>query len=155
MVGDGPLRTESLAILEAAGVAELAWLPGQRNDVAGVMRGLDCFVLPSLAEGVSNTILEAMATGLPVIATAVGANQELVHDGKTGHIVAPADARALAASIVRLATQPGLAIAMGRAGRLAVETKFSLRAMTCAYQSLYDTQLEVRANTARAREHRT
>ena len=78
MVGDGPLRAEAQAVLDAAGVGDLAWLPGERADVPDVMRGLDCFVLPSLAEGISNTILEAMASGLPVLATAVGGNAELV-----------------------------------------------------------------------------
>ena len=62
MVGDGPLRAEAQAVLDHAGVAALAWLPGERADVPDVMRGLDCFVLPSLAEGISNTILEAMAS---------------------------------------------------------------------------------------------
>ncbi|MCL4696100.1 MAG: TIGR03088 family PEP-CTERM/XrtA system glycosyltransferase, partial [Burkholderiaceae bacterium] len=69
MVGEGPLRAEALAILEAAGAGSLAWLPGERDDIPEVMRGLDAFVLPSVAEGISNTILEAMATGLPVLAT--------------------------------------------------------------------------------------
>jgi hypothetical protein len=78
MIGDGPLRAQAQAMLEQAGVAELAWLPGQRDDVPEILRGLDCFVLPSLAEGVSNTILEAMASGLPVIATDVGGNGELI-----------------------------------------------------------------------------
>jgi len=150
MVGEGPQRAESLAILEAAGVAALAWLPGERHDVAGVMRGLNCFVLPSLAEGVSNTILEAMASGLPVIATAVGANAELVDHGETGEIVAPADSQALAASIARLAMQPERAAAMGRAGRAAAQSRFSLHSMISAYQSLYDSQLEARGYAARA-----
>jgi glycosyltransferase involved in cell wall biosynthesis len=119
------------------------------------MRGLHCFVLPSLAEGVSNTILEAMASGLPVIATAVGANAELVRHGESGEIVAPADTEALAASIVHLAAQPELARAMGRDGRVAAETRFSLRSMVSAYQSLYDTQLEARGFTARAAVHRS
>src|SRR5690606_1372840 len=61
LVGDGPLRDECRQRLEAAGVADLAWLPGERSDVPEVMRGLHCFALPSLAEGISNTILEAMA----------------------------------------------------------------------------------------------
>ena len=149
MVGEGPLRAASLAILQDAGVADLAWLPGERHDVADVMRGLSCFVLPSLAEGVSNTILEAMASGLPVIATSVGSNAELVHHGSTGEIVAPADAAALAASIVRLAERPEPAQAMGRAGRAATEARFSLRAMVAAYQALYDTQLQARGGAAR------
>lgn len=144
MVGDGPLREASLAILERAGMRDLAWLPGERNDVAALMRQLNCFVLPSLAEGISNTILEAMATGLPVIATAVGANASLVQHGQTGEIVPPGDIAALADSICRLASRPAHAAAMGEEGRMAVEARFGLRAMALAYQSLYDTQLSAR-----------
>ena len=155
MVGEGPLRAESLAILEAAGVADLTWLPGERDDVADVMRGLNCFVLPSLAEGVSNTILEAMASGLPVIATGVGANAELVDHGETGEIVAPADAQALAASIVRLALHPERAATMGRAGRAAAQARFSLPAMVGAYQSLYDSQLRARGYSVHLQERRS
>ncbi len=88
MIGDGPLRNEAQALLEQAGCADLAWLPGERNDVPEILRGLDCFVLPSLAEGISNTILEAMACGLPVIATDVGGNAELIAAGVTGTLVA-------------------------------------------------------------------
>ena len=78
-------------VLRAAGIESLAWFAGARNDVPAMLRGMDCFVLPSLAEGISNTILEAMATGLPVIATEVGGNCELVVDGVTGSLVPPAD----------------------------------------------------------------
>ena len=141
MIGDGPLRAESLAILAAAGVADLAWLPGERDDVPDIMRGLHCFALPSLAEGVSNTILEAMASGLPVIATRVGGNAELVRQGVTGEIVPAADADAIAQALVRLALAPDAAAAMGRAGRSDIETRFSLQAMVAAYQALYTQQL--------------
>ena len=71
--------------------------PASAHDVPDILRGLDCFVLPSLAEGMSNTILEAMASGLPVVATRVGGNGELVDDGVTGRLVPPADPEALAA----------------------------------------------------------
>lgn len=84
MVGDGPLRERAQALLAQAGVAPLAWLPGERKDIAEVLRGLDGFVLPSLAEGISNTILEAMASSLPVIATDVGGNSELLGGEATG-----------------------------------------------------------------------
>ena len=153
MVGDGPLREESVGILRTAGMLELAWLPGQRGDIAAIMRGLDCFVLPSLAEGVSNTILEAMASGLPVIATSVGANAELVSHGVTGRIVPPADVEALAATMIGLATESALSKAMGRAGRLAAETQYSLETMTAAYRSLYDSQLKARGVPDRAPVH--
>ena len=72
LVGDGPLLEDLRSMISAAGAAELAWLPGERKDVPELLRALDVFVLPSLAEGTCNTILEAMATGLPVIATEVG-----------------------------------------------------------------------------------
>lgn len=138
MVGDGPLRHESLAILQAAGLAELAWLPGERSDMPEIMRGLDCFVLPSLGEGISNTILEAMASGLPVIATAVGGNVELVDEGLNGHLVPAANPAALAEAIVNLAHQPKSARTMGQQSRRLVEERYSMAAMVSSYQQLYD-----------------
>ncbi|MDR1708117.1 MAG: TIGR03088 family PEP-CTERM/XrtA system glycosyltransferase [Candidatus Accumulibacter sp.] len=145
MVGEGPLREASRAILERAGCAHLAWLPGERDDVPEVLRGLDCFALPSLAEGVSNTILEAMASGLPVLATDVGGNAELVANGKTGRLVPPGDAPALAAEIAALAARREEARQLGRAGREAAERGFSLAAMVDRYRELYDRALERRA----------
>ena len=142
MAGDGPLRQQVEALLEGAGARELAWLPGERSDVPDVMRGLNCFVLPSLAEGISNTILEAMSSGLPVIATDVGGNAELVARGHSGDIVPAADIDAMAAALVRMASDPERAAAMGREGRAEVERRFSLQAMVAAYQGLYDWLLE-------------
>ena len=141
MVGDGPLRLESIAILEAAGLAQLAWLPGERSDIPDIMRGLDCFVLPSLGEGISNTILEAMASGLPVIATDVGGNPELVQEGRTGKLVPAADPDALAQAIIDLALSPEIARAMGSAGRKRIEAQFSMKAMVGSYQQIYDRLL--------------
>ena len=144
MIGDGPLRAEAQQVLDAAGVAQLAWLPGERADVPDVMRALDGFVLPSLAEGISNTILEAMATALPVLATRVGGNAELVAEGETGDIVPAGDVEALAAALIRLSTDPVRAATMGRAGRVRVEKLFSLPAMVQAYRDLYDRLLTER-----------
>ena len=141
LIGDGPLRADCQQLLNAAGVAELAWLPGERSDIPELMRSLDCFVLPSLAEGISNTILEAMASGLPVIATGVGGNADLVTAGTTGVIVPSADPEAMAHEIVKLASQPDTARIMGRAGRSAIEQKFSMEAMVAAYQGAYDKLL--------------
>lgn len=137
LVGDGPLRAECAAVLAEAGLESLAWMPGERSDVPDVMRALDCFVLPSLAEGISNTILEAMASGLPVLATAVGANGELVLDGRSGRLVPAGDVEALAAGLVAMATDPGSSAAMGRVGRERVEQRFSLPAMVEAYDGIY------------------
>lgn len=141
LVGDGPLRAQCLAELQAAGLADLAWLPGARTDVPALMRGLQCFVLPSLAEGISNTILEAMASGLPVIATNVGGNADLVEAGRTGDIVPAGDPQALALSLVRMALAPEQAARMGLHGRRVVEQRFDLQSMVAAYQSLYDRML--------------
>jgi glycosyltransferase involved in cell wall biosynthesis len=102
------------------------------------MRGLDCFVLPSLAEGISNTILEAMATGLPVLATAVGGNADLVDAGRTGELVPAGDTEALARGLLAMAADRQRARAQGRAGRARVEGRFSLPAMVGAYQALYE-----------------
>jgi sugar transferase (PEP-CTERM/EpsH1 system associated) len=142
MVGEGPLRAESQAILEAAGLTDLAWLPGERNDVADVMRGLHCFVLPSLAEGISNTILEAMASGLPVIATDVGGNADLVAQGATGDIVPSADSHAMALKLIERASSPEQARLMGQVGRQRVLERFSMQAMVSNYLAVYDRHLQ-------------
>lgn len=141
LVGEGPLRAVALSLLREAGLEDHAWLAGERTDVEAVMRGLDCFVLPSLAEGMSNTILEAMASGLPVIATNVGGNPELVVEGQTGHLVPPADVRALCRRMVALADSPSRAAAMGQAGRIRAESKFGLDVMVARYRELYETML--------------
>jgi len=141
LIGDGPLRDDCHRLLADAGLSDLAWLPGERSDIPEIMRGFDCFVLPSLAEGISNTVLEAMASGLPVIATAVGGNADLVAAGVSGEIVPPADVESMAQQICRLASHPDLARRMGRAGRESVERKFSMSAMVAAYQGTYDRLL--------------
>lgn len=141
LVGEGPLRAQAQAVLDGAGAAHLAWLPGERADVADVMRGLDVFVLPSKAEGISNTILEAMASGLPVLATAVGGNVELVAQDRTGHLVPAGDPEAMAQALLALWRDPSQARQLGANGRADVEARFSLQAMVGAYQALYDRQL--------------
>jgi len=138
LVGDGPLREGCQALLQEAGMASLAWLPGERSDVPAVMRGLHVFALPSLAEGISNTILEAMASGLPVVATDVGGNADLVTPQISGLLVPAGDAQPMAAALLRLARSPAQAAAMGEAGRQRVERDFSMRAMVARYQGLYD-----------------
>ena len=136
IVGEGPLRAEVEGILSAAGLQHLAWLPGARNDVPDVLRMLDVFVLPSQAEGTSCTLQEAMASGLPVVATAVGGNPDLVQQGITGLLVPSDDEAALADALASLWAVPEKPSAMGAAGReIAVQT-FGLDAMVSAYQAL-------------------
>jgi len=105
------------------------------------MRGLDLFVLPSLAEGISNTLLEAMSSGLPVVATDVGGNPELVDDGRTGRLVPPADPQALAAAIREYVMDPEMAKRQGAAARRLAEQHFGLDVMVKSYMDLYDRLL--------------
>jgi len=144
MVGEGPLRAQAQTLLAEAGVAELAWLPGERSDVPQVMRALHCFALPSLAEGISNTILEAMASALPVVATDVGGNGELVLPEQTGLLVPAGAPEAMAQALLFMALDPERARKMGLQGRARVDAKFSLPAMIRTYQNLYDQQLSQR-----------
>src|SRR5262249_16636032 len=116
MVGAGQNKGEVETILRDAGVRDLVWFAGEREDVATLLQGLDCFVRAAGAEGVSNTILEAMSSGLPVVATRVGANAELVEDGITGRLVEAADPDALALEIALYSENPTMAKRHGRAG---------------------------------------
>lgn len=142
MVGDGVLRSSCERVLDEAGMRELAWFAGERDDVAEIMRGLDCFVLPSLGEGISNTILEAMASALPVIATRVGGNAELVDDGVTGQTVSAGDAAALARAVLSYFDDASLARRHGRAARARIERSFSLDRMVDSYHQMYLNELQ-------------
>lgn len=148
MVGDGPLRSQSLELLKELGLDELAWLPGERSDIPTLMQGLHGFVLPSLSEGLSYTLLEAMASGLPVIATAVGGNSELVQHGRTGELVPADEPRTLGHAVACLANASGSAKSMGKAGRSFVAEFFSQHAMVQAHQHLYDRQLRLSRRSA-------
>lgn len=141
IVGDGPLLPRLKEKIAAAGLADCIWLPGARSDIADVMRGLDLFVLPSLAEGTPVTVLEAMACGLPVVATRVGGLPEVVEENVTGLLVPPADAPALAGALHSFLSRPEHALAAGAAGRLRVERQYSMQTMLDAYAGLYDSLL--------------
>jgi len=154
MIGEGPLRARVEKVLDQAGMRELAWLPGARDDVPEILRGLDCFALPSLAEGISNTILEAMACGLPVVATRVGGNPELMEEGMTGRLVPQVNAEAMAGALFDYFDDPALARRHGRAGRQLILQRFSLDRMVSDYLSLYDGLLAGRKDRAEhARVH--
>jgi sugar transferase (PEP-CTERM/EpsH1 system associated) len=153
IAGDGPLRPQVQQVLRDAGAESLAWLAGARDDVPEVLRGLDAFVLPSLAEGISNTILEAMATGLPIVATAVGGNVELLEHGVTGTLVRPGDVREMATAMLDDLADPIRARARGAAARTAAQRRFSLESMIAAYGDLYErllTQAAARGALQRA-----
>lgn len=141
MIGDGALREPALSLLEAAGLGDIVWLPGERDNVPELLAAMDVFVLPSLAEGISNTILEAMATGLPIVATNVGGNSELLVDGTTGFLVPRSNPDALAAAIRRYADDPDLRLGHGVSARRRCESKFSINIMVKNYQVLYEALL--------------
>lgn len=139
MLGDGPLRQAALDLLESAGEAQAAWLPGGRDDVAEWLRAMHCYALGSRREGISNTVLEAMASGLPVIASATGGNLELVQPGVTGTLVPPENPAVLAEALVAYAVDPALRANHGRAARARTEQEYSLASMVAAYRNLYRT----------------
>jgi len=141
IIGDGPCRSQCLALLQEAGLSGMAWMPGARDNVAQLMRSMDLFVLPSLTEGSSNTILEAMASGLPVVATAVGGNVDLVQPGQTGALVAPMAPELMALAISDYCRIPGLAEQHGMLARRAVLSVYSLPAMADGYLAVYDALL--------------
>jgi sugar transferase (PEP-CTERM/EpsH1 system associated) len=150
LVGDGPLRGQVEALLNGADAMSIAWLAGTRSDIPGLLRGMDIFVVPSLAEGISNTILEAMASALPVVATRVGGTPELLTEGVTGMMVPTADPVAMAGRLRTYIESPELRASHGRAGRERVEKSFSLEVMVKRYLSVYDSLLNS-ADVARLR----
>jgi sugar transferase (PEP-CTERM/EpsH1 system associated) len=138
IVGDGPLRHTLAELARAEGVDGAVDLLGGRDDVADVLRAFDAFALPSLAEGISNTLLEAMSSGLPVVATSVGGNVELVDDQVSGSLVPPAEPAALVDALLRYFCEPETAVRHARAARRVVEDRFSLDRMVADYAALYE-----------------
>ena len=138
-VGDGALRSAALERLDAAGLADRALLPGSRDDIPALLACMDMFVLASQREGISNTLLEAMASGLPTIATATGGNLELVADRETGMLVPVGDSRALADAILHYLDDPEMRLAHARQARRRAENLFSLDNMVTRYAELYDS----------------
>jgi glycosyltransferase involved in cell wall biosynthesis len=124
-------------VVESAAASHSVWFAGEQADVAPWYSALALFCLPSLAEGISNGILEAMATGLPVVATDVGGNAELVDDGVTGKIVRDFDPSTLADAFDRYFADPGLARRQGQAGRSRAASLFNIDRMVDAYAGLY------------------
>jgi glycosyltransferase involved in cell wall biosynthesis len=136
-LGEGPERTPLEARIRALGLGALVELPGGTDRVPQYLAASDLFVLPSELEGMSNAILEAMASGLPVVAYGVGGNLELVDHGHTGLLCPAGDEEALAAALGRLVRNDAERSAMGAAARSRAEQIFSLEAMLVRYADLY------------------
>lgn len=139
LVGDGALRGEIEKLLESGRIEDRVWLAGARDDVDKLYRCFDIFVLPSIAEGISNTILEAMASGLPVVATAVGGSPELVKNKHNGMLVRVSYPAEMAEALLQYVRHPELIEQHGRAARERAEEEFSLQSMVNQYLALYDT----------------
>lgn len=138
IVGDGPERDALVDCIRKLGMEKYVWLAGDREDIPELLACMDVFVLPSLAEGISNTILEAMASGLPVIATAVGGNPELVLDDVTGILVPPGDVLELARTVNLLVDSPERRISMGEKALERIEFDFRWERTVSDYLSVYD-----------------
>lgn len=145
VAGDGPLRAKALALVVADKAAAAVSMPGARDDVPDWLRALDVFVLCSQREGISNTVLEAMATGLPVVATATGGNLELIAAGVNGRLVPPGDSKALSDAIVAYAEDAQLRQEHGRASRVRAQSEYSLARMLKDYGLLYGSVVQGKA----------
>ena len=148
IVGDGPLLETLRDLTASRGLTDKVWLPGTRSDVADIMRGFSIFVLPSLSEATPVVILEAMATGLPVVATRVGGVPDLVLDKETGFVVGLSDPAEFADAVSAYIDDPEMRRRHGAAGRKHIQAGHSMDAMVACYDSLYTHHL-VR-KTARA-----
>ena len=137
VAGDGPCRGALEALAAEIGVADRVAFLGEVGDVPGLLAEAGLFALSSLTEGIPVTVLEAMARGLPVVATRVGGVPEVVVEGETGLLVAPGDPAALAEALARLLRDPDGARAMGLAGRRRAERHFDVRRMVADYEAIY------------------
>jgi len=138
IAGNGPCLPSLKELTSDLGMTKTIDFLGEVKDVRSLLEKASVFVLPSLTEGVSLTLLEAMAAGLPVVATNVGGNPEVVINGKTGILVPPGDFKELALAITALLCQPDLMRAMGREGRDRAERNFDVRKMVESYEDLYE-----------------
>tara|TARA_R110000787_G_scaffold260797_1_gene366037 strand:- start:418 stop:1602 length:1185 start_codon:yes stop_codon:yes gene_type:complete len=143
LVGDGPLKLQLVDRVKQLGLSDVVWFSGDRNDVPVLMQLMDIFILPSLAEGISNTLLEAMASGLPVIATSVGGNVELIEEGVNGRLVPVNNVVAMADALAELVDDPTLRQSMGEKGLALVRTTFNWEKTVADYLAVYDTLLGV------------
>ena len=141
LVGWGPERDRLMEKARGLGMAEFVQVVGPVSDPAEHLRAADVFVLPSLAEGMSNSLLEAMATGLPCLASAIGGNQDLIEEGKTGFLIDPRDPSAWARKITHILHNPQISQSLSMAARGKVEEDYALERVVSRYLSLYRSLL--------------
>lgn len=142
LVGRGPEEARIRGLADALGIHSRVHFTGEQPDVAPYLHQMDLYVQPSVAEGMPNSVLEAMAAGLPVVATSAGGTPEVVLDGQTGLLVAAGDSSALADAIASLLADRRLAETFGWAGRARVEAHFGEKLMLQQVEALLDRLVE-------------
>ncbi len=142
IIGGGRRKKEVRALAANLGLADVVHFLGHRRDVPDLLKALDIFILPSYSEGVSLALLEAMAAARPVIVSRVGGLPEVVEQGKTGLLIAPRDADALAEALARLLDDPDLAKKLGAAARRRVRAHFSLDRLGKEINAIYEELVE-------------
>lgn len=150
LVGDGPLRVDLERMASDLGIAHSVRFLGSRRDIASVLRSLDIAALTSDSEGLSNAILEAMAAGLPVVATRVGGNVELVEDGKTGFLFPVGSDEAFAAAVAKLLDNAELRSKMGMEARTRVLANYKISSIVEQFNKLYISLLRTKGVVAEA-----
>jgi glycosyltransferase involved in cell wall biosynthesis len=137
IIGDGPERPALMEQAQRSSIADRVIFTGFRSDTAQILPQLTMSVLSSLTEGLSNTLLESMGAGVPVVATRVGGNTEIVAEGITGFLVPPRDPVCLKQAICRVLEDPVLAARMGSAGRQRILRQFSVENTVRETETLY------------------
>jgi glycosyltransferase involved in cell wall biosynthesis len=145
VAGSGPEQAAITARAAAAGIADKFVCLGARDEVPALLAESDIFVLPSRSESLPNSVLEAMAAGLPIVASAVGGIPELIDDGRTGVLVPSGDPQALAAALCRVMADANFAGQLGTAARAQAEARYSFDRMAADFESLYLRGLARRA----------
>lgn len=146
IVGDGEERRALEELIREKNLGDLVKLPGFRADIPRVLGAMDIFAFPSLSEGLSIALLEAMAAGLPCVATAVGGNGEAVVDGETGYVIAPDNPGGFKEALLRLAKDGKLRAKLGAAGKSRAFTLFNPRRLAGEYERLYRSLLKLTLN---------
>jgi glycosyltransferase involved in cell wall biosynthesis len=146
LVGTGPEEEELKRLTQRLGLAEKVLFLGLRHDISALLKSMDAFVLNSETEGLSYAVLEAMASGLPVIATNVGANPELIETGKQGWLYPVHQASELVQILSRIASNPEILEPMGISARITVKQRFDFQHMAQKYAQLYENVFNSRTH---------
>ena len=142
LAGTGPSERRLKALADELSISQQVEFLGHVNDVGDLLERSDLFVLPSISEGISNALLEAMAHGLPCVVTNIPGNSEVIQDGRNGIVIQPEDAAGLARALAGMADDEEFRRKVGRQARLTVETCYSLTKVTNQYIRLYERLLQ-------------